>query len=85
MPVSAILIEVPEDKTVEVTEAVNQMDGVEIHETGNGRLVAVTDTDDSKTDFAIIESIHSLEFVTNTSVVFNASEEAIHTFEHSPK
>ena len=83
MPVSAILIEVPEHKTTEVSEKINRMNDVEIHATGSGRLVAVTDTDDSKKDFAIIESIQSLEFVINTSVVFNASEEAIHAFENN--
>ncbi|MES0491689.1 MAG: chaperone NapD [Leptospirales bacterium] len=81
MPISAILIELPENKTLEVTDAINQMGNVEITATGAGRLVAVTDTVDSKTDYAIIESIQSLEGVVNTSVVFNASDEAIATIE----
>ncbi|MDH4263405.1 MAG: chaperone NapD [Spirochaetia bacterium] len=77
MIVSILLVQVPVGNEDSMRDNINNLGGVEVTESGNGYLVAATDSETSENDYKLIEEIKRLENIINVSLVMTADESCI--------
>ncbi len=75
MSISGVLVHARQEKTEKVSEALNAMAGVEVHEkTADGRLIVTIEESDNKPSGEAVMSLSNIDGVLSASLIYQNFE-----------